>query len=191
MHSMNAYLSGNYAPVADEATIEDLEVEGRLPEALRGRYVRTGPNPSGEAPRPYHWFIGEGMVHGIHLAGGRAVSYRNRWVRTGPEIEGPQQPFYDLSNTDVLPFAGGLLSLTEGTYPYVLSPDLDTLARWDVGGPLPHGLTAHPKVYPDSGELHGFAYWFEAPYLLYHVVDADGRLVTSVPIELPAPVSMH
>ena len=196
---MSAYLSGNYAPVADEATIEDLEVEGALPEALAGRYVRTGPNPFGEAPQPYHWFTGEGMVHGIHLEGGRAVSYRNRWVRTDwlvektgdAAVEGPAQPFYDLSNTNVVPFAGELLSLTEGTYPYVLSPELDTLRRWDVGDALPHGLTAHPKVDPETGELLGFSYWFEEPYLVYHVVGTDGRLKASVPISLPAPVSMH
>ncbi|HEX2039997.1 MAG TPA: carotenoid oxygenase family protein [Acidimicrobiales bacterium] len=188
---MSAYLSGNYAPVPDEATVEDLEVEGRLPEALDGRYVRTGPNPVGEAPQPYHWFTGDGMVHGIHLQGGRAVSYRNRWVRTGSAVDGPAQPLYDLSNTNVVPFRGRLLSLTEGCYPYVLAPDLETLGRWDVGAPLPHGLTAHPKVDPETGELHGFAYWFDQPYLLYHVIDADGRLATSTPIELPAPVSMH
>lgn len=196
---MNAYLSGNYAPVADEATVDELEVEGRLPEALTGRYVRTGPNPFGEAPEPYHWFTGDGMVHGLHLQGGRAVSYRNRWVRTGwtaekmgePAVDGPAQPFYDISNTNVLPFAGRLLSLTEGCYPYLLSPDLETLGRWDLDGPLPHGLTAHPKVDPVTGELHGFAYWFDQPYLLYHVIDADGHVTTTTPIELPAPVSMH
>nr|MDQ3758227.1 carotenoid oxygenase family protein [Actinomycetota bacterium] len=150
--------------------------------------------------QPYHWFTGDGMVHGIHLAGGRAVSYRNRWVRTdwlaekagGPTVDGPAQPFYDVSNTNVVPFGGQLLSLTEGCYPYVLSPELETLARWDVGGPLPHGLTAHPKVDPETGELVAFSYWFfDEPWLLYHVVDPSGRLTTSVPIALPAPVSMH
>jgi carotenoid cleavage dioxygenase-like enzyme len=196
---MSAFLSGNYAPVADEATVEDLEVDGLVPEALSGRYVRTGPNPFGQAPQPYHWFTGEGMVHGIHLEGGRAVSYRNRWVRTDgiaekagePAVEGPAQPLYDMSNTNVVPFVGQLLSLTEGCYPYVLSPDLDTLRRWDVGGPLPHGLTAHPKVDPETGELLGFSYWFEEPYLLYHAIGPDGALASTVPITLPAPVSMH
>lgn len=196
---MSAYLSGNYAPVPDEATCTELEVEGTVPEALSGRYVRTGPNPFGPAPQPYHWFTGDGMVHGIHLAGGRAMSYRNRWVRTdwlvekagGAAVDGPAQPLYDLSNTNVVGFAGRLLSLTEGCYPYVLSPELETLARWDVGGPLPHGMTAHPKIDPETGELHAFSYWFEEPYLLYHVVDASGRLTTTVPIGVPAPVSMH
>nr|MDQ3758164.1 carotenoid oxygenase family protein [Actinomycetota bacterium] len=60
---MSAYLTGNYAPVADEATVEGLHVEGTIPPALEGRYVRTGPNPFGEAPQPYHWFTGDGMVH--------------------------------------------------------------------------------------------------------------------------------
>ena len=196
---MNPYLSGNYAPVESETTVTDLEVEGRLPEDLAGMYLRTGPNPLGTPPEPHHWFVGEGMVHGISIAGGRAVRYRNRWVRTGvmserlgePAVDGPPQPFYDISNTNVLGFAGRILSLTEGCYPYELSRDLETVCRVDFDAPLPHGITAHPKVDPVTGELHGFAYWWDEPYLLYHVVDPAGRLQVSEPIALPAPVSMH
>jgi carotenoid cleavage dioxygenase len=196
---MNPYLSGNYAPVEGETTVTDLEVEGRLPDDLSGLYLRTGPNPLGTPPEPYHWFIGEGMVHGISIAGGRAVRYRNRWVRTGPmaerlgepAVDGPPQPLYDISNTNVLGFAGRILSLTEGCYPYELSRELETVCRADFDAPLPHGLTAHPKVDPVTGELHGFAYWWEEPYLLYHVFDPAGRLRVSEPIALPAPVSMH
>ena len=77
------YLCGNYAPVADETTITDLAVEGTIPPALSGRYMRIGPNPIGNAPQPYDWSIGDGMVHSIALNAGRAVAYRNRWVTTG------------------------------------------------------------------------------------------------------------
>lgn len=195
----NPYLQGNFAPVADEAHVSELAVEGTLPEALDGTYVRTGPNPLGAPPQPYHWFVGTGMVHGVRLQGGRAAWYRNRWVRTDdvadglgePRRPGPGQPLYDLSNTNVVPFAGKLLSLTEGCYPYVLTDDLDTEGRWAVDGVLPHGMTAHPKVDPVTGELLGFAYWWDQPYLLHHVVDPLGRVTVSEPIELPAPVSMH
>jgi carotenoid cleavage dioxygenase-like enzyme len=61
----------------------------------------------------------------------------------------------------------------------------------DFKAPLPHGLTAHPKLDPVTGELHAFAYWWEEPYLLYHVIDPAGRLRVTEPIKLPAPVSMH
>lgn len=193
------FLTGNFAPVDDEAVMADLVVEGTVPEVLTGTYVRTGPNPLGAPPRPYHWFTGTGMVHGVRLDGGRAAWYRNRWVRTDevadalgePRRTGPAQPLYDLSNTNVLPFAGRLLSLTEGCYPYLLGDDLDTIGRWELDGALPHGLSAHPKVDPVTGDLVGFAYWWDRPYLLHHVVDTDGRVTVSEPVELPAPVSMH
>ncbi len=196
----NPYLAGNYGPVAEEITTTDLEVRGRLPEALTGRYLRTGPNPNGAPPQPYHWFLGDGMIHGIELAGGRAGWYRNRWVRTGelttklgaPAVDGPAQPMYDASNTNVLGFAGRILSLTEGCYPYELSRELDTLRRFmPTAGDLPHGLTAHPKVDPVTGDLHGFSYWFVEPYLYYHVIRPDGTVAVSEPITLPRSVSMH
>ena len=196
---MNPYLTGNYAPVADEATVTDLEVTGGIPDALDGLYLRTGPNPLGPPLEPYHWFIGDGMVHGIQLSGGRAVSYRNRWVRTAPVAErlgeagvpGPSQPLYDVSNTNVMGFAGRILSLTEGCYPYELSNELATRCRVDFDAPLPHGMTAHPKVDPVTSELLAFSYWWDEPYLLYHVVEPNGTLRVTEPIGLPAPVSMH
>lgn len=195
---VSPYLTGNYAPVPDETTLTELPTEGRLPGALSGLYLRTGPNPLAPSD-PYHWFVGDGMVHGIRLSAGRAVSYRNRWVRTGPVaerlgedgVDGPGQPAYDVSNTNVMGFAGRILSLTEGCYPYELSAELATVCRADFGAPLPHGMTAHPKVDPVTGELLAFAYWWDEPYLLFHAVDPSGSLRVTEPIALPAPVSMH
>ena len=197
----NPYLSGNYAPVPDEITATELATSGRLPAALSGRYLRTGPNPQSTPGEPYHWFLGDGMIHGIRIRDGRAEWYRNRWVRTDavadalgePRRSGPAQPMYDMSNTNVLGYAGRVLSLTEGTYPYELSEELDTLQRFtpNGSGSLPHGMTAHPKIDPRTNELVGFSYWWDAPYLYFHVVDADGTVTRSVPIDLPRPVSMH
>ena len=79
----NPYLEGNFAPVLEEVTATDLPVTGQVPEALTGRYLRNGPNPvSPPEPSTYHWFTGDGMVHGIRLRDGRAEWYRNRWVRS-------------------------------------------------------------------------------------------------------------
>jgi len=65
------HLRGNYAPVQKEVTAFDLPVQGAIPPALRGRYVRNGPNPkSGVSP---HWFTGDGMLHGVRMKDGRAV----------------------------------------------------------------------------------------------------------------------
>src|SRR4051794_30999489 len=74
------HLCGNFAPVPDEITAFDLPVTGAIPPELDGLYVRNGANPkSGFSP---HWFFGDGMVHGVRLAGGKAQWYRNRFVRT-------------------------------------------------------------------------------------------------------------
>ena len=81
--TINPYLQGNFAPVHEEVTATELPVRGHLPEALNGRYLRNGPNPvSPPEPATYHWFTGDGMVHGIRLRDGRAEWYRNRWVRS-------------------------------------------------------------------------------------------------------------
>ena len=48
-------------------------------------------------------------------------------------------------------------------------------------------MTAHPRLDPRTGEMVFFAYSLFAPYLRYHVVDADGALVHSVDIDLPRP----
>jgi carotenoid cleavage oxygenase len=194
----NPFLAGNYGPVHEERTETDLVVEGRVPAELRGRYLRIGPNPFADPTGPYHWFVGDGMVHGVELGNGTA-RYRNRWVRTDEiaramgesPVEGPTPPMYDTSNTHVIGHAGRILALTEGAMPYELSPGLDTLRRTDFGGPLPNGFTAHPKVDPVTGELLAFSYWFAEPYLVYHVIDATGKLVRSEPITIPRSVMMH
>jgi carotenoid cleavage dioxygenase len=195
----NPFLAGNYGPVSEERTDTGLPVDGTVPAELRGRYLRIGPNPRVMPDGPYHWFLGDGMVHGVELGGGSARWYRNRWVRTDElavalgetPVSGPTPPMYDASNTHVIGHAGRILALTEGSVPYELSPTLDTLRRTDFGGPLPTGFTAHPKIDPVSGELHGFAYWFDTPFLVYYVIDANGVLVRREEITIPRAVMMH
>jgi carotenoid cleavage oxygenase len=64
----NRYLQGPFAPLQQEYTLTDLEVAGTIPDYLDGRYLRNGPNPIGEIdPDLSHWFIGDGMVHGIRI----------------------------------------------------------------------------------------------------------------------------
>ena len=80
--SANPFLAGNLAPVTEEVTAFDLPVTGTLPADLDGRYLRNGPNPYGVInEEKYHWFSGDGMVHGIRIRDGKAEWYRNRWVR--------------------------------------------------------------------------------------------------------------
>ena len=64
------WLRDNFAPTPDEVSTSSLEVVGTIPADLRGRYLRTGPNPMSGPTE--HWFLGDGMIHGIELAGGEA-----------------------------------------------------------------------------------------------------------------------
>lgn len=188
VRTTNPYLEGNFGPVTEEVTAHDLDVEGTLPPELDGRYLRIGPNPIMENvpdPAAHHWFVGDGMVHGIRLRDGRAEWYRNRWVRStqvsralGEEpAPGERHGGMDTVNTHVIGHAGMTLALVEaGARPVELSDELDTLRHSDLGGTLPNGFTAHPKRDPRTGELHAVAYHWALPHLQYIVVGTDGRV---------------
>lgn len=196
------HLSGNYAPVTDELTAHDLPVTGAIPPELTGWYLRNGPNPQ-DAASP-HWFFGDGMIHGVRLAGGKATSYRNRWVRTPTFTDGAR--IYDeqgradftasVANTHVVRHAGRTLALVESSFPYEIDcrpgHELETVGVHDFGGRLTTPMTAHPKTCPTTGELHFFGYGgHRPPYLTYHRADAAGELTVSRPIDVPAHTMMH
>ncbi len=193
------HLRGNFAPVTEEVDATDLPVTGTIPPELDGRYLRNGANPiTGESE---HWFFGDGMIHGVRLAGGKAEWYRNRYVRT-PFYDEPTKPMIDLenltfdsadskANTHVVAHAGRILCLEEGHVPYEIDGDLDTVGPHTFGGRLDSAFTAHPKICPRTGEMLGFGYGMMPPYLTYHRVSADGELVQSTEIDIPAPVMMH
>ena len=200
----NRYLQGNFAPVAEEITARELVVEGELPKPLNGRYVRNGPNPiTTPKDRTYHWFMGDGMVHGIRLRDGRAEWYRNRYVgskqvqksRGLPDIQGPnwnKNPHGP--NTNVASFAGHIWATVEaGGCPVELNDELETVARNDFFGTLPGAFTAHPKYDPSSGEMHAMVYaWAEwRDHVQYVVVAPDGRVRDTLDVPLPGMSMMH
>jgi len=191
------FLRGNYAPVADEIIADNLTVTGAVPPELRGRFIRNGPNPSsGASP---HWFLGDGMLHGVELGDGDARWYRNRYVRTrslaGEGTYVDDQGRVDLTvgvaNTHVVEHAGRILALVESSLPYEVTPELETVGRYDFGGRLATAMTAHPKLDPSTGELHFFGYGFAPPYLTYHVADRDGTLIRSEVISVAGPTMIH
>ena len=198
------YLSGNYAPVTEEVTAFDLPVIGELPAELNGRYLRNGPNPmTAVDPSTHHWFVGDGMVHGIRLADGRAEWYRNRYVgssavsahRGEPDIPGRNWNDSSLGpNTNVGGFAGTTWAMVEaGGCPVELTYELETVGRNDFNGTLPGAFTAHPKVDPATGEMHAMVYaWAEwLDHVQYVVVGTDGRVRRALDIPLPGMTMLH
>ncbi len=196
------YLSGIFAPVDNELDAADLTVVGTIPDDLRGLYLRNGPNvkfpPLGSYTYPLD---GDGMIHGVWLADGRA-RYRNRYVLTkglaaeiragralwgglmtpvGPPagLAGPDQdPEGDklLPGINIIRHAHRFLALAEGTPPYEMTGELATVGRYDFAGSLPLGMCAHPKIDPASGDMILFRYGLEPPYLYWATVGPDGRV---------------
>lgn len=208
--AVNPFLDGNFAPVREEITTDALKVIGELPPDLSGMFVRNGPNPQWTPIGRYHWFDGDGMLHGVRIHNGKAT-YRNRYVRTrgfGIEqaegkavwtglIEPPRTDnryggYKNVANTALVWHAGHFFALWEGGAPHAIAlPQLDTLGEYTYNGKLVSAFTAHPKVDPVTGEMMFFGYSFAPPYLKYSVVSAEGELLRTVPIDLPMGVMMH
>jgi carotenoid cleavage dioxygenase len=209
------YRTGAWRPTFVEYDADDLEVvEGRLPSGLEGVYLRNTENPVMPAIGRYHPFDGDGMLHAIRFAGGRA-SYRNRFVRTAglaAELEagqplwagiiepparsqrdgwGARGRMKDASSTDVVVHAGRALT-TFYQCGDAYQHDPLTLQNLGTASWVPRwGVSAHPKVDEHTGELLWFSYSKEAPYLRYGVLDAAGKLVHETPVPLPGPRLPH
>ena len=175
----NPYLAANFGPVEVESTVTDLQVTGTIPTELNGRFLRNGPNPMGDADGSYHWFTGRGMVHGVRLQEGKALWYRNRYVGGSH------------ANTNVIGHGGRTLAIVEsGGLPQDLGYTLESLGDNESIGT---GYTAHPKLDPDTGELHAMCYdWANLrDHIRYVVVDADGDWADELEIPLPGMPMIH
>lgn len=210
----NPFLQNNFAPVAAECDAPDLVVHGELPASLAGTLYRNGPNPmfpplGGE----HHWFLGEGMIHAIHVEGGKA-RYRNRWVRTeqyeaqraagerlistgfgGAPLPGTENIKRNVANTNVVWHAGKLMALDEGSSPVAMDGDtLETTGSWNFEGKYNGPMTAHPKFDPKTGEMIFFGYMAAGPAtpdISYQVVDRDGKLTRSETFKAPYASMVH
>lgn len=195
------WVQGPFAPVDVETTAHDLRVTGTLPPELDGRYLRNGPNPIGPVdPVKHHWFVGDGMVHGVRLRDGRAEWYRNRWIRSaavsgvlGEDPVPGSGGFGDIANTNVIGHAGRTLAILEAGGPIAeLDDELATVCFTDLDGTLPNGFTAHPKRDPRTGKLHAANYYWARPGVIeYVVVGADGRVEHAVDVPVPGNPMVH
>jgi carotenoid cleavage dioxygenase-like enzyme len=207
------FLEGLMAPVDEERDDLDLQVSGEIPAGLSGMFVRNGPNPQFAPLGSYHPFDGDGMVHAVYLEDGKA-RYKNRWFESpgliaerkrGHACYGGLSNFVmpdddilaeggmlkNTANTHFIRYAGRYFGLLEACKPLEVTRELETLGEFDFGGKLEGPFTAHPKVDPVTGNLCFFGYSALPPYLRYHEADADGNLLHSVDLELPAPIMMH
>ncbi len=196
------FLSGIHTPMKGELTLTDLRVQGSIPPELDGRYIRIGPNPLKPAnPAVYHWFTGDGMVHGVRLQGGRALWYRNQWIRSRavsaalgePAAPGLRNGDSDNVNTNVLGFAGKTWAFVEaGGYPVVLNDDLQTAQHNPFEGTLKGSFSAHPHRDPATGEMHAICYeGADQKFVRHVVVGGDGKVRREEPIAVQHGPSIH
>jgi carotenoid cleavage dioxygenase len=206
----NPYLHGVFAPIRTETTADDLPVQGELPRELAGAYFRNGPNSEFAPLNRYHWFDGDGMVHGIWFEDGKA-RYANRWVRTRgraleqdkqdaiwPGVLGPFDfglplgPLKDTANTDLVGMKGQLLALWyESGQLYDLDPrTLETRGLATTQTQVGKRISAHSKMDPNTGDFIFFGYGDRPPFMHYGVVRPDGT-VHRTDITLPGPRRPH
>ncbi|MEU0571022.1 carotenoid oxygenase family protein [Nonomuraea sp. NPDC005983] len=199
---MTTPFKGGFTPVAEEITAFDLDVTGRIPAELDGRYLRSGPNPlSLDDPGAAHLFLGEGMVHGVRLRDGRAEWYRNRWVRSAHVAErlreeprpGPVHEGIDFAaNTHVIGLAGRTFATVEaGARPYELDYELGTIGPCDFDGGLTGGFAAHTHLDPATGELHAMAYYFGWDHHQHIVIDPMGTVISTRDIPIADAPMLH
>jgi len=212
------YRSGAWRPQSVEYDAWDLDVEGEIPRDLAGVYLRNTENPLLPPIERYHPFDGDGMLHSISFQDGEA-KYHNRFVRTEafeheriageslwaglgespalakrPENWCARPGMKDASSTDIVVHRGKALSS------FWMCGDLYRFDPWtleaegkeDFAGAFPAlGVSAHPKIDENNGEMLFFNYGAEAPYMHYGVVDASGALAHYVDVPLPGPRLPH
>ena len=184
----NYYLQGNYAPVKEIISEDKLEVVGSIPKELSGLYLRNGPNPMGSPnTKKYHWFAGQGMLHGVRIKEGKAIWYRNRLV-------GGDQLFAGRANTHVISHAKKIYAIVEaGGKPVEIDQELNSLTEEPFYGTLETGFTAHTKLDSETKELHGITYNFpRGSYEAHHVVvGKDGRVNRADLLPLSSGTMLH
>lgn len=176
------FLTKNFAPQWNEIIQEGKLTFGSLPLSLTGQYLRNGPNPQYDlVGQPYHWFDGDGMLHGLKITEGKAFTYNNKFVQTerlkldkargygygefGNVLVGNFKPtlesrdnveiglFKGRANTHVMFYHDKVMALMEADLPYQISaPSLETIGRL-YKGKLNHRFTAHPKVDMATNEM--------------------------------------
>ena len=183
----NPYLEGVFAPVS-ETEQKHFEVVGEIPQQLNGIFLRIGPNPI-ESPNPnlYHWFSGDGMIHGLRIESGKATWFKSRYIATDhvqkkrqqKTIQGDRRGPGDVVNTNAFFHANKIWAMVEaGTFPVCLDLELNTERYQLLNSDADLPFTAHPHLDPKTQHLHAICYdALNTQNIFYEVFDELGALI--------------
>ncbi|CAI4213575.1 unnamed protein product [Parascedosporium putredinis] len=208
-----------FAPSRYEATIEEVETVGEIPDAINGIYFSM--QVDHHMPPMFEediLFNGDGCVSSFRIANGH-VDWKRRYVRTDrfkAESQARQalfgryrNPYTDdesvrgvirtAANTNIVFWRGVMLALKEDGPPFALHPTtLETLGRYDFEGQvLAPVFSAHPKFDPATGEMLSFGYQAggdgncASRELVYYSINADGVKNHEAWFEMPYAGYIH
>lgn len=218
----------DYAPGLEAAFPNDIneqsyavtQIEGSIPDFLRGTYYLNGPAQFVVNGFRYHnWLDGDGMVCAVRFTD-RAVSLTSRFVRGRKFVReqesgrplfrafgtsfpkdrlkrgiGTESPY----NVSVFNYRDKLLAFGEQSLPMELDPiTLETLTpakSFDFDNALNEAapFSAHPKIDARIGEMLNFGIFFapDQPLLVYYRFDAAGTLACRSRVSIDLPCSLH
>jgi all-trans-8'-apo-beta-carotenal 15,15'-oxygenase len=215
----------DYAPLLERAFACDLceqcyvidDIEGAVPDFIRGTYYLNGPARFARGGWRYrHWLDGDGMVCALRFEPGRVV-FTNRFVRTHKFVaeEAAGHPIFRTfgtafeadqlkrgialespANVSVYPYRGALLAFGEQGLPWELDPvTLETRGVFNFVAHLNDisPFSAHPKFDPTTGEMFNFGVSFSAtqPKLNVYRFGAHASLRYRRRLRLDFPCSVH
>ena len=191
-----------------------LRIEGRLPEALRGTLVRTGPGTyESFGRRISHSFEADAAVQGVRLPGDGTAQGAARFVESagllaeraaGKPLFGSRAPWWrrvwngvtrrtkNTGNTAMLAWQSRLFAMVESSAPTELDPDsLATRGATDLGV-VRGGFSAHPHRLAERRTTIGFGLEY-GPRNQLHLYDLpdEGAARHLGTVSMKRPVLLH
>lgn len=210
-----------FRSLEDEVTLDELPLEGDLPDWLAGSMLRTGParfEVGGRRVR--HWFDGLAMLHRFSVAGGR-VSYASRFLESrsyrsaeerGELVYGefatdpcralfkrvqslfaPGGPFPDNANINVTKLGERFVAMTETPLPVEFDPETLAAARVRPYETPGHLTTAHPHADRSTGAMLNYAAKLgpRSSYRFFEVGPEDTQPTLVGSVPVREPAYMH
>jgi all-trans-8'-apo-beta-carotenal 15,15'-oxygenase len=194
-----------------DVACENVLIEGKIPDELRGVFFRNGPGLFERGGQRYqHWFDGDGLVNAWRFTD-TGVSHQARFVRTekfiaenaageflvpafGSAIKAKKpirsNDSTNTANTNVIPVGDKLIAMWEGGSAYELDAKTLTTRGAVTWAPELKSMpfSAHPKVEAD-GTFWNFGTMF-GKMVIYHI-SAKGELLRHAIFDTPASGMVH